>query len=311
MRTVLALSGLALANPNVGQGVYSMRLVEALQRQNADFAVVVPHGFRVPERLTKSKFVPMPKRSLPSNDLLRHFFLARQVLRFVREEFSGAVFHSPGPIAGGREPDRTVVTLHDCIYRSFPHYVGRFFLRKQFLRATERFAANASLVLTDSTFSKHILTKHLKISSERIRVLYPWVGPEFIAKANRDRVARFRRRLQLPERFWLYIGGYDYRKNVELLIEAYARAKRSRNLPPLVLAGSIPTKSSRVCCDVFNSIRSSSLNESDVLTPGVISRADLPDLYRAASLLIYPSLMEGFGLPPAEAIAVGTPVHRF
>ena len=133
-------------------------------------------------------------------------------------------------------------------------------------------------------------------------------GPNSLAPADKGAIEALRRRLQLPDRFWLYLGGYDYRKNVEFLIRAYAEAKRTRNLPPLVLAGSIPATGSAVTCDVFGAIRKSELGGDDVLTPGVIPSGELADLYRAASLLIYPSLMEGFGLSPAEAIAVGTPV---
>jgi glycosyltransferase involved in cell wall biosynthesis len=112
----------------------------------------------------------------------------------------------------------------------------------------------------------------------------------------------------LPSRFWLYLGGYDYRKNVERLIEAYSHARRDASCPPLVLAGAIPAQTAPPYSDPLGKARAAGLTTTEVIFPSSIATADLPGLYAAAELLVYPSLYEGFGLPPAEAMAVGTPV---
>jgi glycosyltransferase involved in cell wall biosynthesis len=164
------------------------------------------------------------------------------------------------------------------------------------------------MVLTDSVFSKHDLIELAKIPEAKIEVLYPWVGNEFLVRVPQAAVQSLRERLALPHRFWLYLGGYDYRKNVEFLIDAYKAASKARSLPPLVLAGKIPDDRNVATCNVRGALIRNSLTSEDIRQPGLISSHDLPALYTAASLLIYPSLMEGFGLPPAEAIAVGTPV---
>ncbi len=139
-------------------------------------------------------------------------------------------------------------------------------------------------------------------------MLYPWVSNDIIAPVAPELVAQFRERYALPDRFWLYLGGYDIRKNVEFLLEAYAEATRVKALPPLLLAGNIPTQRAPAACDVIGTLKRLQLNETQIHRPGLIAADDLPVLYQAASLLIYPSLMEGFGLPPAEAMAAGTPV---
>lgn len=305
----LVLNGSALSNPNVGQGAYTRRLLDALKnRLGEKLLTVIPATVNVDGRFGTGRFFRIPGHSLLRHDLLRQIIDSRRILGFVRENFPDAVFHSPGPIAGGKKPRRTVVTIHDCIYRSFPNYLGRFFIRRAYVMATERFAAQASLVLTDSAFSRDELVTKVKIDPHRIEVLYPWVGNEFLAPISQDDVARLRRRLDLPSRFWLYLGGYDYRKNIELLLGAYAKAGQARRIPPLVLAGTIPSRASRVTCDVLGTLKRLQLGETQVRLPGRIAADDLPVLYKAASLLVYPSLMEGFGLPPAEAMAVGTPV---
>jgi glycosyltransferase involved in cell wall biosynthesis len=305
----LILNGFALSNPFVGQGAYTLRLVQALERHaNDQFLIILPHKAAIPDEAKNASLLRLPRLLAPKHQLLRQAFYNNQLLCFVRKQFPNSVFHSPGPIAGRPSPLRTVVTIHDCIYRSFPNYLGRFVLRRLYLLATERFARRARLVLTSSNFSKSELVEKVRIAPDKIEILYPWVGNEFLNRISQDRILDIRRRYSLPERFWLYIGGYDYRKNVETLVRAYAKIASNKLLPPLVLAGAVPRTASRVRCDILGTLRSVSLSDRQVILPGVIASSDLPALYKAADLLIYPSLMEGFGLPPAEAMAVDTPV---
>ncbi len=304
----LVLNGLPLANPKVGQGVYTSRLISALERRgDVDFTVVTRPDVDVPADLPRHRFICLPKGPTPKHDLLAHIFWSERLLRFVSREFPNAIFHSPGPISGTRMPSRTIVTLHDCIYRTFPRYIGRFFVRRFLLRSTERFAARSHLILTDSEFSKQELISKVGLPQERIEILYPWVGSEYLREISDADVDLVKRKLKLPNRFWLYIGGYDYRKNVEFLLRAYAEATRVRPLPPLVLAGKIPPAGPALC-DVRGTLHEIALPDDQIILPGPILQDDLPALYHAASLFIFPSLMEGFGLPPAEATAVGTPV---
>ena len=175
-------------------------------------------------------------------------------------------------------------------------------------RATERFAAKADLVLTVSDFSAKELTASAGIPSTKIRVVPNWVDPSYFVPSSAAALAALRQKLELPGRFWLYVGGFDYRKNVEFLIRAYAMARAEAACPPLILAGAIPADLAKPVCDIRGAIREAGLPPETVLMPRLIETADLPALYSAAELLIYPSLYEGFGLPPAEAMAVGTPV---
>ena len=304
----LLVSGLPLVNPYVGQGVYTSRLINALERRgDIEFTVLTRPDIDVPLDLPRHRFISLPKALTPKHDLLAHIFWSERLLRFVSREFPNAIFHSPGPISGTRMPQRTIVTIHDCIYRTFPGYTGRFFLRRLLLWSTERFAARSSLILTDSEFSKQELITHARLPALKIEILYPWVGSEYLREISDADVDLLKQKMNLPQRFWLYVGGYDYRKNVEFLLRAYAKANKMRTLPRLVLAGRIPPRATALC-DVHGTLRETDLPNDQILLPGPISDFDLPVLYRAASLFIFPSLMEGFGLPPAEAIAVGTPV---
>lgn len=303
------ISGLSLGTPYVGQGVYALRLIEGLaKRLGKGLVVVTSTDIIDPPRIGEAEFVALSPSWKSHQKIVDRALLSNHLLRFVREHYPSAIFHSPGPIVGLTKPATTVVTLHDCIYRHFPQYNGRLFFRRVLANCTERFAASASLVLTDSEFSRKDLIRRARIPRSKLRVLYPWVGNEFLRTIPSEEIELVRQRFKLPRRFWLYLGGYDYRKNVEFLLFSYALAARKRQLPPLVLAGSIPARRHQSHCDVEGAQREAGLTETQVLKPGIIPASDLPALYRAAGLLIYPSLMEGFGLPPAEAMAVGTPV---
>ena len=303
---MLLLNGLPLLAPHVGVGVYTTRLIEGLMRQAPDFKFQILLPDDADSSLPSSLLVRVPSSDLPQHPLLRLSLLANGIGKIAARDFPEAIFHSPGPFYSLHQSKHCVITLHDCIYRHFPRYLGKFFLRKQIAFATERYAARSSMIFTDSECSARDLEKLAQIPREKLKVFYPWVGEEFepvSAKADADRV---RQAFNLPSDYWLYLGGYDYRKNVEFLIHAYASARKEKACPPLVLAGKIPTDMSKPFCDIFGAMRSAGLSEKEVLLPGMIPSADLPGLYAAAALLIYPSLYEGFGLPPAEAIAVGT-----
>jgi glycosyltransferase involved in cell wall biosynthesis len=308
----LVLSGLPLAHPTVGLGVYTIRLIRGLLRSPSSppFRVLLPASLRgdllgIPGSIT----VPFcDKRTLP-HPLLRQVTLSCRLASVVNEHFPQAIFHSPAPFWSIRRPARTIITLHDCIYRHFSHYEGRFGIRRSLNRAAERYAADAAAVFTVSQFSANDLSRTAGIPASKIRVLYNWLGPEY---ENVDRTgdgsAHIRSKFGLPERFWLYVGGYDYRKNVEHLIEAYAIARRKAQCPKLVLAGAIPARTSKPFSDPVGRARAAGLTPSEVLALGDVAAADLPQLYAAAELFVYPSLYEGFGFPPLEAMAVGTPV---
>jgi glycosyltransferase involved in cell wall biosynthesis len=316
----LLISGIPLLNPDVGLGTYTFRLIHGLEAvaPDTDFQVVLPHDAEhaialVPEhrRTVLQGYAPQ----VP--DLIRQRLWYERVCRFARRH-PGHIFHSPAPISAWCGPKTFVVTMHDCIYREFPRYLGRRVLRKVLTLASERYAARADMVLTVSEFSKRSLAGHTPIAESRIRVIYNWVDEMF---ATRDAVAvvpTVRQKYRLPDRYWLYLGGYDYRKNVEHLIRAYAMASGKTECPPLVLAGSIPTDLSKPVCDIEGALADNALPVLDtpgtsssgspaVVLPGRIEREDLPGVYAGAELFLFPSLGEGFGMPPMEAAAMGTP----
>jgi glycosyltransferase involved in cell wall biosynthesis len=150
----------------------------------------------------------------------------------------------------------------------------------------------ADRVLTVSEFSKSEICDVLSIPPEKVRVVYNGVDEHYFDEDPGER-------LDLPDQYILYVGAMNPRKNVGLLIDTYEELRRKEGIPhKLVLVG---PENKRVYKN-FEVERS-----DDVLVTGFVSEAQLKYAYRNASLFVYPSSYEGFGLPPLEAMACGTP----
>jgi len=205
------------------------------------------------------------------------------------------VFHATtfcAPFVGG---GRYVLTLHDMIYLDLPGLYGRH-LDRYFRTATRAFAAKAAAVVTVSEFSRAQIERHFHIPSERIEVVPCGIDSRF-HPASEGEVAAVRARLGLPRDFLLYVGGFVAHKNVPSLLRAYARIKDGA--PPLLLCG-------RHSETIQPEIDRLALRSHVRTIPGQ-GHDTLPALYTAARAFVFPSRYEGFGLPPMEALACGTP----
>lgn len=237
--------------------------------------------------------------------LRNHFYSERVGWWLSRQPAS--IYFSPALHASFFAPKNSWVTCHDCLPIHFPVYLGRNPINKWRYDRSLRFLKRCKGVITDSEASRDDIAKFIGIPSDRIRVVYCWAPKEYSQQRGHDLIPAVREKYDLPQRYWLYLGGYDIRKNVELLIRSYAAVRKERVLPPLVLAGRIPTRVHATLCDVHGALQEAGLSATDVLMPGFIADEDLPGLYAGAELFLYPSLGEGFGLPPLEAMSCGCP----
>jgi glycosyltransferase involved in cell wall biosynthesis len=211
----------------------------------------------------------------------------------------GGVLWSPvnvGPIVARRH----VVTIHDLSAIQFPEWVGRrFHLWYSFL--LPRIASSARHIITDSEHSKVMIAEVLKVPEEKISVVYLAADRRF-AVAGSYEVSLLRKKYELPQDFILTLGSLEPRKNVERVVSAWLKLDRRSRLP-LVIAGGLGSQR------VFGDYNLEALRRhKDILLLGYVPEADLPALYSAATVFVYVSLLEGFGLPPLEAMSCGTPV---
>ena len=199
----------------------------------------------------------------------------------------------------------TVVTVHDLIPMLLPAYRGSMLVRLYTLLVAIA-AKRADMVLTDSQASKWDIVHLLDIPSEQVRVIYLAADDIYQPILDDHRLTAIRQKYGLPENYLLYLGGFDQRKNVLTLLKAFAQlAKDSRAF--LVVAGRLPEKGSDFFPDPRPIVQELGIEERVVFT-GWVPEEDKPALYSRARALVFPSLYEGFGLPPLEALACGTPV---
>lgn len=201
----------------------------------------------------------------------------------------------------------TIVTIHDLIPLILPAYRGSLRVRL-YTRLAALGARRAQAVVADSDACARDIATHLRIPRARIHTVYLAAGARYQPARAAEPIQRVREKYRLPERFLLYLGGFDVRKNVPHLIGSFARLREEHQAGwKLVLAGPLPDSESAFFPDPRRATRAHQVQESVQLI-GFVAEEDKPALYSAARAFLYPSEYEGFGLPPLEAMACGTPV---
>lgn len=214
-----------------------------------------------------------------------------------------ALLHSPVNVQPALLPCKGVVTVTDLSFLTFPESfrAGQRFYQGLFTRMSAR---RADHLITYSASTAKDVTEFFGVPADRISVVYPGVDSAYQPVSNRSVLRDFRCRRGLPERFILFVGTLEPRKNLVMLLKAYAEFKRQMpDGPKLVLVGGRGWLHRPIDVAVENLGLA-----ADVICPGYISEQELPLWYNAAEVFVYPSLYEGFGLPPLEALACGTPV---
>ncbi len=193
----------------------------------------------------------------------------------------------------------TVVTVHDLSFLRFPE-AFRPWNRLYLSFITRASVRRAAAVIAVSESTRQDVRQLCGVAAEKITVVPNGVAAEF-CPADDAPVADFRQRKGLPDRFILFLGTLEPRKNLLRLVEAYARLPQ-RAAVRLVIAGG----KGWFYEQLFRRVAELGLAEQ-VLFPGFLPAAELPWWYRAAELFVYPSRFEGFGMPVLEALACGTP----
>ncbi len=212
------------------------------------------------------------------------------------------VLHDPTgvtPFLLGTGPAAAVVTVHDVFAWSIPGYstlADRLIYRHWLPHLLPR----VDTVITISETSKADLIRYLHLDPARIRVIYRCVSDSYRI-APHEIVEKVKAKYRLPNKYLLFVGSTEKRKNLPRLLQAYGILTQRGNPPPLVVVGAPRfAHSSSLVADLGLQDR--------VIFTGYIPDADLPAIYSGATLFLFPSLYEGFGLPPLEAMACGTPV---
>lgn len=304
----VGISGTFWVEATTGSGQHLRGLLKALAASEAppDITLYIPkytlRGGNPQRAPVRSRFISTPFDG--HNLHLAKLWYEQIALPAAADRDEQDVLHVPylGAPLLHRVP--VVVTAHDMIPYLLPEYRSTVSVRV-YMRLAAWSARRAQQVIAVSSSAAHDALRVLKLDSRRLHVVYNAV-PDTLAPASLQERASAAARIGLPARYFVYLGGFDRRKNVPELLQAFRQVQQT--LPErLVIAGRLPESDTTFKPDPRRLARELHLTESVVFI-GEVSEADKPALYGGATALVFPSIYEGFGLPPLESMACGTPV---
>ncbi|MBA3533641.1 MAG: glycosyltransferase family 4 protein [Ardenticatenales bacterium] len=289
-----------LAVPQSGVGTYTANLLAHLYRQTEDQILPLIHR---PLALAASEIeFPAPSVRSPWGRLNKTLWM-QMLLPWQLSRLRPDVAHFTNSVAPLYAPCPTVITIHDMTLWLFPehHYRRRLLAMRPFIPIAAR---RAGAIIAVSHSAKADIVRILGVPAEKVHVVYEAPPPAFRLLAPGPLLESVRREYHLPERFLLYVGTLEPRKNLVRLLEAFAYLRRAVRLPhTLLVVGRRGWKEDAI----FEAVERLALGDAVRFLDYVPTTA-LVALYNLAEALAFPSLYEGFGLPVVEAMACGTPV---
>lgn len=295
----IGFDGTPLLGQRSGVGYYTSHLLAALSETQPDWELLL-YSNRPLHNLE-------PSLALTRQGNSRYFSRSRwlwmqTMLPATIHQSRPHLCHFTNALAPLWQPAPYILTIHDASLFLYGQFHPR--ARHLTMRLTLPLVARrAAAIITVSHHSRRDLLRLLPIDPHKIHVIYEAAARNFRPVHDAAHLAHLRRKYGLPQTFLLYVGTLEPRKNLFRLLHA-VKMLRDRGLPHhLVLAGGMGWMMESFAGEV----QALGLQDA-VQTLGYIPTADLPGLFSLATLFAFPSLYEGFGLPPLEAMACGVPV---
>ncbi len=305
----LAINAYFWQRPFTGSGQYTRQLVYHLNRHVSDLEITLIY----PQAAGDGAMEDVP----PSVNIKTVPMRAGHIGKVLFEQrgfpqacadVGATIAHVPYWGAPLRSPVPLVVTVHDLTTVTVPDY-RRGVKTKLYNALVTASAQGADHIITDSFASKLDIVEQFGVDEQGVTAVYLAAEERFKPATGENSLLEMAtlRKYDLPEYYILYLGGYALHKNVMTLLHAYSFVAKSQGDDfPLVLAGKKPEPSPTVP-DYDAYIEKLGLTDQ-IHWIGFVDEREKPLLYRSAELFVFPSRHEGFGLPPLEAMACGTPV---
>ncbi len=285
----------ALVGRPTGIGFFTLEMLRELARRGGARYVGMAHAATARDDELRQAGVEVERHPAPLGVVWQQLRLPRRLARADLDLLWSPLITLPAWL-----PKPAVVTVHDLTAVLYPES-HRLKVRLSILPFLSRTLDAARRVVVDSRATADDLRFHFPECASRLTVVYPGVGDSF-RPGSAELIAATRGELGCPDGYVLFVGTLEPRKNVHLLIDVWeALGRDDRTVPPLVLAGDPGWQSRRLLR------RIEALAPRGLIYLGHTEREYLVRLFQSATVFVYPSLYEGFGLPPLEAMACGIP----
>ena len=302
--------------PNTGIGQATVNFLKELARQKTahDFVLYLeedlPKDFKLPKRFKIKKFLPLWRR----DDLIRKIWWERYLLpkKIKRDDCDLfiSLYQSATVLPNNI---KHIMLVHDIIPKLFPGYLNNS-RKKKYWQLTEAAIAHADKIIAVSKRTEKDLIQHLKIDPAKISVNYADVDEIYKERASKIKSSGVLKKHKLKPGYIYNGGGLEVRKNTEGVVRAYKyllelnKTKSFiKELPQLAISGKLMPQLAPLVADVEKLIKELNLTKQ-VRILDFVPQENLPALYANASMFVYPSKYEGFGIPVLEAMNQSTPV---
>ena len=293
-----------LYNNFTGLGNYSRTLIDNLLAYHSEdeYYLYTPKVTHTPETevyINNPSLITRHHSGLTSS-YWRTFSIKKDLRRDNVDIYHGLSHELPVGIA--KTGIKSVVTIHDIIYKTYPQMftaIDRMIYDQKFRYSCQH--ADKIVAISEST--KTDIIQEFGTSSEKIEVIYQAINPLFYTLQTKEEVDKQLAPYHLPQEFLLYVGTINRRKNLLNLVKAYALLPKDLQLPFVVIGQGRKYKQ-----EVMDFIASQRLTARIRLIDGIRDTQTLQAFYQAATLFLFPSIYEGFGLPVTESILCKTPV---
>jgi glycosyltransferase involved in cell wall biosynthesis len=299
----IGINAQIVSQANAGVATYAQNIVRHLAQLKSD------HEFYVFGNREFLSSVNLPAaRFLPTSAIVKanwqRILWEQFVLPFKSQRHHVEVMYYPDHTSALLKKNcPTIITIHDLAFLAHPEtFAKKNRLYKSL--AVARSARQADRIIVVSHATKQECLRWLEAPEAKLRVIHNGIDSCFKRIDDKDKLEQTRKKLDLPRQFILFVGTLEPRKNLVKLIAAYADLRRQRKIEhELIVVGA----KGWLFSEIFATVDKLSLKEH-VRFLGYVTEDDLVALYNLARVLVYPSLYEGFGFPPLEAMACGCPV---
>lgn len=308
MKKIL-IDAVSLLSPLTGIGRYTYEVSSRLQKLSTDkYEIFFNYGYHLKELYGLSnnqstteqkakKLQAFIKKFPLLKKLSRSFYLF--ITKFYKTEYD--LYFQPNFIPNPNiKTKKLICTVHDFSFKLQPQWHPKE--RIEYFNENFDLVKKADYIITGSNFTKQEIIDYMQIPQDKISVIYHGVNHELYKPYPQNELKETKAKFSLPKKFLLFVGSIEPRKNLLTLLKAYnLLTNDEKGELPLILVGFKGWENREIMQEIEK-------NRDYIRYLGFVSDSELAHIYNLAAVFIYPSLYEGFGLPPLEAMACGTPV---